>query len=361
MALAAADEAPVAEPLLTHLRKQLNAPSLIYAEEPEPISGGFDNRIFGMRFIGAPQAMSGPLILRVFRPGNPWSATDNAKRARFETAVQNKVAALGYPAPRVLYVWTGTEALGEAFMIVQRVPGQMLNDVMLSPSTAIFRSSSLIADAHVALHRLDPESLRAAVAAEGLPDDVLSVDAWLEHFARLSEEAGLHGLDEGFEWLRANRPAETTPPVVCHGDFHPLNLVMDKGKIAGVIDWPWARIAPAEYDVGATVAILRHGPVDLPAFMIGVVKRARARLIRRYVEKYEAQRPLDRGALTYFEAMRSLGFLFEAGRQRLVDAGVIERPGKPTAFRGKEQVNGIGRRFKEMTGIRVVLPPRVDA
>lgn len=360
MASAPPDEAPVAEPLLTHLRAQLNAPGLIYAEEPEPISGGFDNRIFSLRLIGAPPEMSGPLILRIFRPGNPWTTVDSGKRARFETAVQNAVAGLGYPAPRVLYVWTGEDALGAAFMIVQRVPGRMLNDAMLSASTTIFRAPALIAGAHVALHRLDPGHVRAAVADEGLPAEVLSVDDWLEHFARIAGETGMHGLDEGVNWLRANRPPETAPPVVCHGDFHPLNLVLDRGEITGVIDWPWTRIAPAEYDVGATIAIFRHGPVELPELLTPIITQIRERMVRRYLEAYEAARPLDHAALAYYEALRSLGFLLEGGRQRLVDAGVIEYPGKPTAFRGRKQINGIGRRFQQLTGIRVTLPPRAE-
>ena len=361
MALAPTEEPPVAEPLLAHLRDKLSAPGLIYAEEPEPVTGGFDNRIFSLRFIGAPAAMSGPLILRVFRPGNPWSTTDNARRARFETAVQNAVAELGYPAPRALYVWTAKEPLGEAFMIVERMPGRTLNDAMLSPNGTLFRSSTLIAEGHAALHTLDPGPVREAVVAEGLPEDVLSVAEWLGHLARITHDTGMHGLDEGLEWLRVNRPAETAAPVVCHGDFHPLNLLLGGGQISGVIDWPWARIAPAEYDVGATVAIMSHGPVDLPSFVAPVVDRMRSRLIRNYMQKYEARRPLNRRAVTYFEAMRTLGFLFEAGRQRLVDVGVIERPGKPTAFRERRQINGIGRRFLEITGIRVTLPPRAEA
>lgn len=358
--LSPAEEPPVAEPLLAHLREQLDAPGLIYAEEPEPVSGGFDNRILSMRFIGAPQEMSGPLILRIFRPGNPWMTINSGKRARFETAVQNALAGLGYPAPRALYVWTGEETVGGAFMIVERVAGQVLNEAMLSPSGTIFRAPALIADAHVALHRLDPEPVRKAVVDEGLPEDVLSVSDWLEHFARIANETGMHGLDEGIDWLRANKPPEAAPPVVCHGDFHPLNLMLEKGRITGVIDWPWTRIAPAEYDVGTTVAIFKHGPVSLPEALTPIVDALRTRLVRRYLQRYESQRPLDDRALVYYEALRTLAFLFEGGRQRLVDAGVIEYPGKPTAFRGRRQINGIGRRFKEITGIRVTLPPRVE-
>lgn len=275
--------------------------------------------------------------------------------------MQNALAGLGYPAPRVLYVWTGEDTVGGAFMIMERMPGRALNDAVLSPSTTIFRVSNLMADAHLALHRLDPEPVRAAVVDEGLPIDLLSVSDWLEHFARIAHESGMHGLDEGIDWLRANQPPQTGPPVVCHGDFHPLNLMLNNGKITGVIDWPWTRIAPAEYDVGAAMAIIKHGPVSLPEALAPLVDALRARLVRGYLRMYASQRPLDDMALVYYEALRTLAFLFEGGRQRLVDAGEIEYPGKPSAFRGRRQINGIGRRFKEITGIRVTLPPRVQA
>ncbi|HJR03071.1 MAG TPA: hypothetical protein VKA83_15660, partial [Methylomirabilota bacterium] len=66
-AIAKTDAAPA---LLAHLRRELHAPALAYAEPPAAISGGYDTRIFGFRLTGGPAEWSGPLILRVLNPAH---------------------------------------------------------------------------------------------------------------------------------------------------------------------------------------------------------------------------------------------------------------------------------------------------
>jgi hypothetical protein len=69
-------------------------------------SGGYDAAILRFGLRGAPDRFSGPLVLRLFQP------TADAQRAPREAAVQNELAELGYPAPRVLVAEARTEPLG---------------------------------------------------------------------------------------------------------------------------------------------------------------------------------------------------------------------------------------------------------
>lgn len=43
--------------------------------------------------------------------------------------------------------------------------------------------------------------------------------------------------------------AKTVPQVVCHRDLHGLNLLVDDDRVAAVLDWEMAVLAPREYDL----------------------------------------------------------------------------------------------------------------
>ena len=155
-----------------------------------------------------------------------------------------------------------------------------------------------------------------------------------------------------------NRPS--TPAAgeasICHGDYHPLNILMHRGAITGVIDWPWASIGDPAYDVGATIAIFTHGPVDQPGFARPAVDFFRRRFIADYLRAYQNARSIDLAAVRYYEALRCLGFIIEGSEHLLADTGGIDRPIKPSAFGDRRQLHGIAHRFEAITGVSVALP-----
>ncbi len=348
--------------LLAHLRQALETSDLAYAEPPIAITGCFDTLIYGFRLRNALEEFSRPLILRVFREGNPWITVSGPERARLETAVQNTVASLGYPAPHVLHTNADSEVLGAPFLIMEHLPGRIMLDLFFRPSRVWWRLPIILTETQARLHALDPQPLVQAIEEARISARALTVDDWLSKVAQLSDEASLDGLRPGIKWLLANRPAVSPLPthgrgaggegsaVICHGDFHPLNILMEKEEVSGVIDWPWLRLADPAYDVGATIAIFTQGPMDLPGFAYPLVNWFRRGVVRRYLSAYQRLRPLDVGAVRYYEAMRCLGFLLEAGQQRQADLGLIARPEKPTAFAARPVVKGIIVRFARSLG-----------
>ena len=344
----APDQPDVGRALLAHLRRTLGRSDLDWAEPPRRITGGFDTAIYGFRLAGAPDAFGGPLVLRLFR------AEASTAHARFEGAVHTAVAALGYPAPRVLSTSEPGGELGRAFLLLERVPGRRMLDPLLHPRT--LRAPELLADAQARLHALDAGVFERALEAEGFGTGRLGLEAELAELGAGIECFSLGGLREGLRWLAERRPRTPERLSICHGDFHPLNVLVAGGRVSGVVDWARARVCPPDYDVGITVALLRLGPVHLPGALAPAVELGRRALVAAYLRAYARRRALDEDAVRYFEALRCLVILLEASEHRLADAGAIPRPSKPTAFGGPRAVARVVARFHALTGVRATPP-----
>src|SRR5262245_1161597 len=338
------DDTPtLARSFLALLRRRVGAPHLEYAGSPERIPGGYDTRIFAFALRGAPPELSGPLILRLYR-----SDTDPS-RAPAEAAIHRTVAALGYPCPPALLVGDVSDGLAGGFLVLPRVRGHVLLDESWGPG--LLRMPALLARLHMALHALDPAPLRHALASAGIAPARLRTDTALDEALREVAAARLDGLRPVLDWLVANRPPETPAAVMCHGDFHPLNVLVENGAVTGVIDWANLRFGEAAYDVGATIALLSNGPVDAPFGLHRVVGLARRFLVDAYRRAYLRQSPLSLDRLLYYEALRTVVFVVEAGVHHRAAAGVIPPRSKPSAFVSPPVLARAMRRVEELTGI----------
>jgi aminoglycoside phosphotransferase (APT) family kinase protein len=340
----------IMDALLSHLRAAFTNEALAYAEQPSQITGGFDTTIYSFRLSGASGEWSRPLILRLFRPDT------EPERPRFERAVHNAVASLGYPAPRVLHMHEQLDPLGGAFLIVERMPGRIMLDLFFRPNRRWFSLDRITARMHARLHSLDAATFERAVLADGVSLDQLDVSRNLEWQREYLERLELPGFPNAIRWLEQSAPAAPERRSILHGDFHPLNILMDRGEVSGVIDWPWASIGDPAFDVGATIAIFSHGPLDVPGFVRPPIDWFRRRFVADYLREYQKQRPLDMDAVRYYEALRCFGFMAEGGEHLLAKAGRLDLPIKPNPFGDRRQLEGIARRFEEITGVKVELP-----
>lgn len=339
------DAGRIAEGLLGVLRRRAGSPAIDYAARPERVPGGYDTRIFTFALRGAPPALSGPLVLRLHR------ADADPARARCEAAIHRAIAGLGYPCPPPLLVGEADEGLDGAFLVMPRVPGQVMLDTLRGPR--LVRMPKMLAGLHVALHGLDPEPVRRALSVAGFESDRFSVTSELDDAARDIDRARLDGLRPAFRWLVAHRPPEPPVRVVCHGDFHPLNILVERGRPTGVIDWAdgHLRFADPAYDVGATIALLTNAPLDVPPGLSMAAALGRRLLVDAYRRAYLREQPLEPARLRYYEALRTLGFLVEAGLHRQAAAGVIAPRSKPTAFASPRVQRGAVRRLRALTGV----------
>ena len=333
--------------LLEFLRKETGAPGLGLAEPPAPVSGGFDTRIYAFHLVGAPPALSGPLILRVLAPHH------DSRRALREQAIQNALAAQGFPAPRAPLATADPAALGAGFLIMERRPGRpLLERRGLGMARVLVRTQRQ-------LHGLDADAVRKAIeaAVPGGPE-AHTVEGLLAQMEARIVRASLVGLVPALGWLRANRPAVEGPPVVCHADFHPQNiLVDDRGEVTGVLDWPNMLLAERACDVAATRVILRHTPVGVagvPRHLRWLVRAARAVLVRRFMAGHRRGQPLDPAALRYYEALACMRGLVRVAENRT--AAETQGAAAMTALDTSRFGERLARRFAKLSGITPRLP-----
>jgi aminoglycoside phosphotransferase (APT) family kinase protein len=348
----------VSAPLLAYLREHIG--DVDFAEEPVPLSGGFETAIYGFRLRGATGTYAGPLVLRLHPP-----FVDPA-RALYEKAVHDTLAAAAYPAPRVLLASAQTTALGGGFMVMERLPGRPLPADFFNLSTVLrlnvrafgFVGRSM-AQLHLRLHDVDGSHLLHALKGAGLPDTappfrvsmrLATFKGRLESLADRIRAADLAGLAAGVEWAIKNRPVEREQ-VLCHGDFHPLNILSERGELKGVIDWSLATIASPEFDVGNTRMLMTEASAASRGSVAAALARSTA---KRYLSHYMKQRPLDMDTVRYYEAYRCLQSLLFAAENRIVRRTrpeVRPSPWDPPAVAG-----ALAARFRETSGVTVSLP-----
>ena len=298
--MTAARAEALARALVAHLRAALAAPTVEHAEPPVVLTGGFDTEIYALRLQGAPPPFAAPLVLRLLR------AHHDPTRALREQATQNAVADLGFPAPRVLLAAAAPSPLGAPFLLMERVPGRPLLEL------GVLQMADALAELQRRLHALDPAPLARALGPAG------TFDGYVEALGQRIAAGKLDGLAAVVGWLREHRPATVTP-AICHGDFHPQNILVERGRVSGVLDWPNALVADAAFDVASTLNILTFVPaglMSLPAPLRLVMRVVQPLLARRYLAAYRRGRPIDSARLAYYRVAAALRGLMRAAETR---------------------------------------------
>ena len=254
------------------------------AAAPERLSGGADFWVYGLRLAGPglPPRWSAPLVARV-----P-AAAGRYDMLRQESAVQSWAAARGYPAPEVLTVLAAGEALASSVQVMARVPGVPLVAASGTPWGFLGLLARMGA-AHAELHRL------GSPPADACPGPV--PDNWLRLARRLAQSPGGGQLAAALRKIElVQGRLEVADPVVCHGDFHPLNvLVAPGGSALHVIDWTNAGVGDRHGDIAWTLLWFEIVAVAAPRpAQRALVRVLRRRLQRAYLTGYRRVLPVDR-------------------------------------------------------------------
>lgn len=269
-----------------------------FAQSPTPIPGGFWAAIYGFELADPPAVLRGPLVLRVM--------PDPDVGVR-ETIVQRGVADQGYPTPRVVLDGSD-EALGGAFIVMERVDGVQLlaglglGGALLRLPKTIRRVARLLSTATLQLHALDPQPIVEALQASGVDIASLGVAARFEEIrsALSVPNAGFAAL---LAWLEAHRPS-LNPAVVCHGDVHPFNMLVNDDESFNVLDWTNGNLCRREYDVGFTAALLHCAPISAPRLAEPALRAVTGTMARRFVDTYRRSAPVNLDVVDWFEALQ---------------------------------------------------------
>jgi Ser/Thr protein kinase RdoA (MazF antagonist) len=167
---------------------------------------------------------------------------------------------------------------GRSGVLLERIDGtDLLTELGRAPWTVV-RSARMCGAVHAQMHACRVEEGHLSELKQRL-DRQLGSSLVPPDLAVLAREC-LQALPDG--------------DVLCHGDFHPAN-VMRRPSGPVVIDWPNAMRGAPEADVARTLLLLGAGePQSYTAMMRILTKIGRGLFIWLYVGSYKRVRPLDK-------------------------------------------------------------------
>jgi hypothetical protein len=186
--------------------------------------------------------------------------------------------------------------------------------------------------------------------AAGFSPDELSFGARFAGMEHLIAADGLVGLERGLGWLRAHRPAEPRWLAICHGDLTPSNILVEDGRVSGVLDWSGVSIADPALDLGATLTRIATVPLQVPGLIAPLLNLCRREFAAAYVRAYSRALPIDRAAIRYYRVFSCM--------QQLTWLGHLIVLGKPIF--GAQSVFAIASRaigqIRRLSRVAVALP-----
>jgi hypothetical protein len=210
-----------------------------------------------------------------------------AERATREAAALGALNAHGTLAPRCIAT---VEMDGRPGLVLERVPGPDFLTVMGSRPWLVFRVGAVTARAHAAMH-----DQTAPATLPDLRHELRSRIARAPVLPRLSAAFALDLLE-----------ALPAGDRLCHGDFHPGNVLGTWARPA-VIDWGDASRGDPVADVARTDLLLRVGaPPPGAALPLRVlIPLGRRLLADRYLTVYRRLHPVDADRLARWKVVRA--------------------------------------------------------
>ena len=295
----------VADRFINYLKTKFDNQHIAYASPLMKIEGGFETAIYRFQLQGGENAFADPLVLRLYPE---YYGSGNAV---WESTIQTVLAAQGYPVARTHLLCTDLSVLGGAFFVMDHLPGVPMLDAQVDSVPDLLGSTQGV------LHNLDPQPLINSLKAAGLNESRLRFDP---SFHWMKEKADkFPWICEAGEWLIENVPALSQHPVICHGDFHPLNILVSEGKVTGVVDWPGLVIADPELGIGNTLVLLSIGYKNLaPTIRPELADLDFILLVQKYLDAYRAVRPYNASNLSYYRVRRCVHALVQGVEGQVV-------------------------------------------
>ncbi len=266
-----------------------------FVERPRQIGGGFDTMIYGFRLDGedlTPEWKQ-PLIVRLYL------GQGEDERPSAEAQAQRFAAKHGFPALVPVVAEGPDNPLGFPLMVVAQVRGGTLLRRMISNPLRMGHWLTRMAELQVRLHRIPVDDCP-------MDYDMPLVEKLLARVRHRMDLFQLTQLEPGYAWLLSNKEMVMEEvPSLCHGDFHPLNILIDRGGSLAVIDWTDATVGDRHFDIAHTVNLFRISKIAAIGHLGRLLLRLTSgRLLRQFLDAYErlSPVPVDPRRLAYWEA-----------------------------------------------------------
>lgn len=266
--------------------------------DPRSVGAGFDSHIHLVQLAGPTLSVRwrAPLVVRIL------PSAGRVDQAIDEALVQRWAAERGYPVPKVLTVLAPGDLLDLPVQIMERAAGTTMLDALKAAPWRARQLVDQLAALHLRLHAIGPRGWPGATAPEALPQARLGLAR--RAAAELDDRALADALERAQVLVTAC--STTGQVVVCHGDFHPLNVMVD-GAQACVIDWTDAGLGPREADVSRTALLFHLAALAADSRVErAVLSTVGPVLARRYLRTYRRGAHLDADQMRRWEALHAL-------------------------------------------------------
>ena len=187
-----------------------------------------------------------------------------------ETRTARLVNQAGIPSPAILDLVTVNERQG---IVYQRIEGPSMLDAIIKNPLMSLNHARKLALLHAEMHRC---------AGDELASQRSSVTWAINHASDLSDECRQVILDK----LKHLPDGER----LCHGDFHPGNIIMTRqGPL--VIDWMTAVRGNPAADIARTYLMLSLGDAPEGGIILKLILLMRKMIVREYLNAYSSQAP----------------------------------------------------------------------
>jgi aminoglycoside phosphotransferase (APT) family kinase protein len=226
-------------------------------------------------------AWEGGTILRLLRD------PDRQAGIQREAAAMTAASDRGVRVPAVHGL---TTVEGRPGMIMERIDGPDLLGVIASRPWTVFRAGRICGEVHAQLH--------GAGVSSRLPPLRATIWGGIESSSRIPEELAQFALG-----ILNELPDGDS---LCHGDFHPANILM-AGDTPVIIDWTNATRGDPAADVARSLVLLRMGepPPGSSLFLRLAARVARGLLTSAYLRSYRRARPLDMAVVERWVTVRA--------------------------------------------------------
>ena len=256
---------------------------------------------------GVPPTWTEPVVLRVHR------GVEREATAEREAAVQTWCDTRGFPVPKILLVGTTKNGFTTPIQVMTTAPGTTL----LAALTASTLARPHIARPHGRAPGPAPPSRAGRFSrhpaadgrGEGRDGPVLVRDH------RRLRAAGRAGSRRGDGDRTGCGPA-----AVCHGDYHPLNIMVEGDRLA-VLDWTDATVGDPMGDLARSVILFGVARVAADtAALRHVLSAVGPTLSRTYLAAYRSCADVDP---VRFAHWRSVHLFHGWAQVRALHAGII--------------------------------------
>jgi len=203
---------------------------------------------------------------------------------------QDAVAREACPVPGVRLLCTDFSVLGGAFTIMDFMPGRPLL-LSIVPEAM----PGVVAGFQVALHRINPAPLMESFrqCGPGISDCRFRLTTSLVEPRML---AGRYPrlFPPIVGWLVTHFPGDPERLSICHGDLHPLNILVRNDRVTGVVDWTNATVADPMLDIAGTSLILALASRHFPSWANP------HRMVKAYLDCYRNEMPVAPDRLDYY-------------------------------------------------------------